>query len=310
MRTVWQDERRAAPDGRAAVPDRQRVLAGDRRARHLDPGDRPPAAGRRAGGRHRCCCCWTWARGTTGWAARRWPRCTGSWATSRPTWRTPRRWSGSSTPSRRCRPRASCWRTTTGPTAACWSPCWRWRSPAGWGWTSISTALARAVADQGGPADPLALLFAEEIGAVVEVRRQDEAVVRQTFAAAGLPRAVHVIARLTAEDRISIGGAPGVRYQTARSHLRGVWSDTTFRMQSLRDDPACAAEEQADPHRCHRPRPGRGGRPVRLRGGIPRRPSPGRRARGWPSCASRGSTARSRWRRPSTGPASRRSTST
>jgi phosphoribosylformylglycinamidine synthase len=107
------------------------------------------------------------------------------------------------------------------------------------------TALVRAAGDHGSPADPLALLFAEEIGAVVEVRRQDEAVVRQTFAAAGLPRAVHVVARLTAEDRISIGGAPGVRYQTARSHLRGVWSDTSFRMQSLRDDPGCAAEEQA-----------------------------------------------------------------
>jgi phosphoribosylformylglycinamidine synthase len=106
----------------------------------------------------------------------------------------------------------------------------------------LSELLAAAGGDR--PADPLAVLFAEEVGAVVEVRQADVAVVRQTFAAAGLPGGVHQVARLDLEDRIRIGGAPGLDYQAPRSRLRAVWSETTFRMQALRDDPACAEEEQ------------------------------------------------------------------
>ena len=93
--------------------------------------------------------------------------------------------------------------------------------------------------------DPLAELFAEELGAVIEVRSRDLPVVDQTFADHGLAGAVHRVARLTRDQQIRIARGADILYQAERGRLREIWSDTTFRMQALRDDPGCAAEEQA-----------------------------------------------------------------
>ena len=110
------------------------------------------------------------------------------------------------------------------------------------GGTGLHIDLAELLSDV--PADPLSVLFAEELGAVVEVRRQDVDLVRAAFSATGLPHSVHPIANLTGDGNVVITGESGVLYQAPRTRLRELWSETTFRMQSLRDDPACAAEEQ------------------------------------------------------------------
>jgi phosphoribosylformylglycinamidine synthase len=93
--------------------------------------------------------------------------------------------------------------------------------------------------------DPLAALFAEELGAVLEVRRRDRPAVEAALAAHGLPGAVQPVARLTRDPQLRITRGPRALWQGARRRLRELWSDTTFRLQSLRDDPGCAAEEQA-----------------------------------------------------------------
>jgi phosphoribosylformylglycinamidine synthase len=93
--------------------------------------------------------------------------------------------------------------------------------------------------------DPLAALFAEELGAVLQARATDVEAVRAAFAAQDLGDAVHVLGRPVEADRIHIRRGGEVIFEDKRTALRAIWSETTFRMQSLRDDPDCAFEEQA-----------------------------------------------------------------
>ncbi|WP_028768624.1 phosphoribosylformylglycinamidine synthase [Shewanella fidelis] len=84
-------------------------------------------------------------------------------------------------------------------------------------------------------------LFNEELGAVIQVRRQDVAIITEKFAAAGVP--CHKVAELTDTDSIAIfDGAREVLTET-RTDLRTIWAETTYRMQALRDNPECAKEE-------------------------------------------------------------------
>ncbi len=86
-----------------------------------------------------------------------------------------------------------------------------------------------------------ALLFAEELGAVIQVRKSDVAAVRAAFA--GSAGHIHSIGRPTAGSRIVFRRGDQPLFEDTRANLRRVWSETTFAMQSLRDDPTCAREE-------------------------------------------------------------------
>jgi phosphoribosylformylglycinamidine synthase len=92
---------------------------------------------------------------------------------------------------------------------------------------------------------PVASLFAEELGAVVQVRAGDADAVTATFARQGLAGAVHRIGRPVAGDRISLRHAGAIVFEEGRATLRALWSETTHALQSRRDDPTCAAEEHA-----------------------------------------------------------------
>ena len=95
------------------------------------------------------------------------------------------------------------------------------------------------------PGSPLGALFNEELGAVLEVNQQDVAAVQSAFREAGLPTTALIpVAALSREDSIVIKRGDETLWRGKRTQLRGLWSDTSFRMQSLRDDPTCAAEEQ------------------------------------------------------------------
>jgi phosphoribosylformylglycinamidine synthase len=92
----------------------------------------------------------------------------------------------------------------------------------------------------------IAPLFSEELGAVVQVRAGDD--VRralEAFALHGLGGAVYRIGRPAAGDRLRLLHGGETVFDQPRHTLRGIWSETTHAMQTLRDDPACAAEEQA-----------------------------------------------------------------
>jgi phosphoribosylformylglycinamidine synthase len=92
-------------------------------------------------------------------------------------------------------------------------------------------------------ADPLAALFSEELGAVLQVRRGDHAPVLAALAAAGLAEHTHVIGAPAGHGRVVVRQGPGVLLECPRVELHRAWSETTYRMQALRDDPDCAREE-------------------------------------------------------------------
>jgi phosphoribosylformylglycinamidine synthase len=90
----------------------------------------------------------------------------------------------------------------------------------------------------------VAELFAEELGAVLQVEsaRTDE--VRTIFTSTGLGSLVHDLGTVEAMDRIVIHTASDeLLLDVTRTDLRTAWSETSYRMQALRDNPACAGEE-------------------------------------------------------------------
>ena len=95
----------------------------------------------------------------------------------------------------------------------------------------------------GGRGATVAALFAEELGAVVQVRAEDEVRVLAALREAGLGAFSRVIGRVVAEDRVSIRDAAGTVLVASRTELRRAWSETSHLMQSLRDNPDCAREE-------------------------------------------------------------------
>ncbi len=91
--------------------------------------------------------------------------------------------------------------------------------------------------------DPVAALFCEELGAVLQVRRADRERVLEAFRAAGLGRHTHVIGAPRPDDRVLLRHGGRVLLDEDRVELQRAWQETTFRMQALRDNPDCAREE-------------------------------------------------------------------
>jgi phosphoribosylformylglycinamidine synthase len=91
-------------------------------------------------------------------------------------------------------------------------------------------------------ADPVAACFAEELGAVVQVAalRADEA--REVLQRHGLGRLTHDLGVPTAGDAVSVAANGAVVYSGSRVELHRRWSEVSFRMQALRDNPQCASE--------------------------------------------------------------------
>jgi phosphoribosylformylglycinamidine synthase len=87
----------------------------------------------------------------------------------------------------------------------------------------------------------LAALFAEELGAVIQVRSADRSAVIRTLSSAGLT--AHVIGHPNARDEIRLIRNAKPVLAEARAALQREWSAVSFRMQALRDNPECAAEE-------------------------------------------------------------------
>ncbi|MEQ8427648.1 MAG: phosphoribosylformylglycinamidine synthase [Gammaproteobacteria bacterium] len=87
-------------------------------------------------------------------------------------------------------------------------------------------------------------LFNEELGAVIQIQRKDEKQVREAFANAGLgSEALHAIAEPNMDGHFSIRQAGTTIYSTTIADLQQAWAETSYRIQSLRDNPACAQSE-------------------------------------------------------------------
>jgi len=88
--------------------------------------------------------------------------------------------------------------------------------------------------------DPLAALFNEELGAVVQVREDRLSAVLARLQAAGLDQALHVIGKPRDDGRIAILRSGQEWFAARRADLQKVWAETSYQMQALRDNPECA----------------------------------------------------------------------
>ncbi|CCL98189.1 uncharacterized protein FIBRA_00183 [Fibroporia radiculosa] len=96
-------------------------------------------------------------------------------------------------------------------------------------------------------ADPVSILFNEELGAVVQARRSQIARLTTVFQEAGFPSsAIQCIGSIingAADQIFTIVQKSRTLFSSTRAQLQQAWAETSFRMQSLRDDPICAKEE-------------------------------------------------------------------
>jgi len=90
-------------------------------------------------------------------------------------------------------------------------------------------------------AEAAARLFSEELGAVLQVPSAEVAAVKEILDRHGL--AHRPIGSVSTEDRVRIlaGGTPVLN--ESRTELRRAWSQTSYRMMELRDNPQCAREQ-------------------------------------------------------------------
>ncbi|MBU1424863.1 MAG: phosphoribosylformylglycinamidine synthase [Gammaproteobacteria bacterium] len=90
--------------------------------------------------------------------------------------------------------------------------------------------------------DDLGILFNEELGALVQVRRADLADIFVQCDDVDMGN-VHEVARLNTGGTINITRGKTRLYSENAITLRRIWSETTYRLQMLRDNPACAQQE-------------------------------------------------------------------
>ena len=103
--------------------------------------------------------------------------------------------------------------------------------------------LSVVLDDLGG--DPLATLFNEELGAVIQVRHTDTDAVLKELHDVGLGHYSHVIGSPNKRGQIQFMLGQECVLSKTRVELQQAWSETSYRLQALRDNPECAQEEHA-----------------------------------------------------------------
>jgi phosphoribosylformylglycinamidine synthase len=89
----------------------------------------------------------------------------------------------------------------------------------------------------------LAVLFNEELGAVLQIKAEHHHAVMQAFAEAGLRDISFVIGQPNTADDIRLMRNNKPVLAEKRVDLQRAWSETTYQMQKLRDNPVCAQQE-------------------------------------------------------------------
>ena len=91
--------------------------------------------------------------------------------------------------------------------------------------------------------DPFAALFAEELGAVVQIRADQRSRVHAILAAHGVADCTRLLGRTTAAPQITVRQNGAELWSEDLFVLRDLWSDVTRRLAGMRDNPACAESE-------------------------------------------------------------------
>ena len=86
-------------------------------------------------------------------------------------------------------------------------------------------------------------LFNEELGAVIQIAKQDVAAVEALFKEVDL--ALHAVATIGTDEKIVIRNQAGIVLEQNRADLQRAWQETSHAIQHLRDNPACVDSEFA-----------------------------------------------------------------
>ena len=89
----------------------------------------------------------------------------------------------------------------------------------------------------------LAALFCEELGAVIQVRADEKSLVMDVLRAHDLGACSHIIGKPNPRDVLEITRDAKLIYTEPRAALHRLWSETSWRIARLRDNPACADAE-------------------------------------------------------------------
>ncbi|WLI91286.1 phosphoribosylformylglycinamidine synthase [Massilia sp. R2A-15] len=89
----------------------------------------------------------------------------------------------------------------------------------------------------------LRALFAEELGAVIQVRADDKSAVMNVLRQHQLGACSHIIGKPNDRGVIEFTRDAKTVYSEQRSALHRLWSETSWRIARLRDNPACADAE-------------------------------------------------------------------
>ena len=89
----------------------------------------------------------------------------------------------------------------------------------------------------------LRALFSEELGAVIQVRADDKSAAMNVLREFDLGACSHIIGKPNERGVIELTRDAKVIYSEQRSALHRLWSETSWRIARLRDNPACADAE-------------------------------------------------------------------
>jgi phosphoribosylformylglycinamidine synthase len=92
--------------------------------------------------------------------------------------------------------------------------------------------------------EPVKALFNEELGAVIQVRRDDAGLVLERLEVMGLASCSHNIGRAVHHNQAMVlNWRDQELIRAERGELQRLWSETSYRMQALRDNPDCARQQ-------------------------------------------------------------------
>ena len=91
----------------------------------------------------------------------------------------------------------------------------------------------------------LEALFNEELGAVIQVRADEKSLVMDVLRTHNLGPCSHIIGKPNERDVLEITRDARIIYSQPRAELQRVWSETSWRIARLRDNPDCADAEYA-----------------------------------------------------------------
>ncbi|MES2152389.1 MAG: phosphoribosylformylglycinamidine synthase [Pseudomonadota bacterium] len=91
----------------------------------------------------------------------------------------------------------------------------------------------------------LRALFSEELGAVIQVRADEKSAVMDVLRSFQLGACSHIIGKPNERGVIELTRDARTIYSQPRAQLHRLWSETSWRIARLRDNPACADAEYA-----------------------------------------------------------------